>query len=121
MRPLNRTVGYGGSYAMPTCRPKRETSTRLFSVSLALALVLILDACLSTTGPVPGSDKVHVTMNPRDVSACTPVGKIRVQGGTPNMDIQFRNQAVGLGADTALVTITVETTPVDGVAYRCPH
>ena len=107
---------------MPTSRPKREISTRLISVSVPLALVLILDACLSANGPVPGSDKVHVTMNPSDVSACTAVGNIKVAGGAPNVDIQFRNQAVGFGGNAALVTVTVfGTTPVDGIAYRCPQ
>jgi hypothetical protein len=107
---------------MPASRPRREASTRLFFLIVAVALVLILDACLSTLGPVPGSDKVHVTTNASDVSACTAVGNIMVPGGTPNKDIEFRNQAVGFGADTALVTVTVfGTTPVDGVAYRCPR
>jgi hypothetical protein len=100
----------------------RETSTRLFSVSAALALMLSLDACLSTSGGLPGSDKVRVTTNPGDVSACTAVGDIKVPGRAPDKDIQFRNQAVGFGANTALVTVTVfGTTPVDGVAYRCPQ
>ena len=92
------------------------------SVSVALALMLVLDACLSTSGAVPGSDKVHVTMNPSDLSACTAIGNIKVPGGAPDKDIQFRNQAVGFGANAALVTVTVfGTTPVDGVAYRCPQ
>ncbi len=105
---------------MPTSRPKREASTR-FSVSVGVALVLILDACLSTLGPAPGSDKVHVTTNPSDVSACTAIGNIMVPGGTPNKEIEFRNQAVGFGADTAFVTVTIfgAATPMDGIAYRC--
>jgi hypothetical protein len=108
---------------MPTSRPTRETSTSLFSVSVAVGLMLFLDACLSALGPAPGSDKVHVTTNPSDVSsACTAVGNIMVPGGTPNKEMEFRNQAVGFGANTALVTVTVfGTTPVDGVAYRCPQ
>jgi len=107
---------------MTTSRRKWEASTRLSSVSVAVALLTILDACLSTLGPVPGSDKVHVTTNASDVSACTPIGNIMVPGGTPNKDVEFRNQAVGFGANTALVTVTVfGTTPVDGVAYRCPQ
>jgi len=107
---------------MPTSRPKREASTRLSWVSVGAALVLMLNACLSTLGPAPGSDKVRVTMDPSDVSACAAIGNIMVPGGTPNKDIEFRNQAVGFGANTALVTVTVHgTTPVDGVAYRCPQ
>ena len=108
---------------MRTFRPKLETSTRLFSVSVALALVLVLDACVSTTRPLPGSDTVQMTTDPSDVSACTAVGDIKVPGGAPNQDIQFRNQAVGFGADTAFVTVTIfgAATPVDGIAYRCPR
>ena len=106
---------------MPTSKSKREASTRLFTLSLAVALVVILDACLSTIGPAPGSEKVHVTTIPSDVAACTAVGNIMVPGGTPNKEIEFRNQAVGFGANTALVTVTASATPVDGVAYRCPQ
>ncbi len=107
---------------MPTSEPKRETSIRLLRAGVGVALVLVLDACLSTLGPAPGSDKVHVTTNPSDVSACTAIGNILVPGGRPNKEIEFRNQAVGFGANTALVTVTVYgTTPVDGVAYRCPQ
>jgi hypothetical protein len=95
----------------------------LCSLSAALALALILDACASTTGAVPGSYTVHMTTDPSDVSACTAVGNIKVPPGAPNKDIQFRKQAVGFGADTALVTVTIfgDATPVDGIAYRCPH
>lgn len=99
-----------------------ETATHLFSVSVALALMLSLAACLSTGGGVPGSDNVRVTTNPSDVSACTSVGNIKVPGGAADKETQFRNQAVGFGANAALVTVTVfGTTPVDGVAYRCPQ
>jgi hypothetical protein len=107
---------------VPTYVPKRGTSTRLFSVSLAVALVLVLDACVSTTRPLRGSDTVQMTTDPSDVSACTAVGNIKVAGGAPNKDIQFRNQAVGFGANTAFVTVTIfgVATPVDGIAYRCP-
>jgi hypothetical protein len=120
-RPLDLNVRRIGSNAMLTSEPKRQTSTCLLCVSAALALVLILDACLSTTGPVPGSDKVHVTTNPSDVSACTAVGNIEVPGRTSNKEVQFRNRAVGLGANTAFVTVTVFGAPVDGIAYRCPQ
>ena len=110
------------SNAMATS--KWETSRRIiFSVGVVLALVLILDACVTTTGPAPGSYTVNMTTDPSDVSACTAVGDIKVPGGAPNKDIEFRNQAVGLGANTALVTVTIfgDATPVDGVAYRCPR
>jgi len=109
--------------AMPASSPKWEIPRGLFlSASVVLALVLMLDACVSTTGPGPGSYTVHMTTDPSDVSTCTAVGDIKVPGGAPNKDIQFRSQAVGFGADTALVTVTIfgDATPVDGIAYRCP-
>lgn len=100
----------------------RGISQRLFSVSGALALMLMLGACVTTTRPLPGSDTVRMTTDPSDVSACTVVGNIKVPGGAPDKDIQFRNQVVGAGADTAFVTVTIfgAATPVDGIAYRCP-
>jgi hypothetical protein len=61
-----------------------------------------------------------MTTDPSDVSACTELGDIEVPGRAPNKEIEFRNQAVGFGADTALVTVTIfgDATPVDG--YRLP-
>jgi hypothetical protein len=101
-------------------------SRRLFlSVSLVLALVPLLGACVSTTAPPAAlaAYTLHMTTDPSDVSACTAIGDIKVPGGASNKDLQFRSQAVGLGADTALVTVTIfgDATPVDGVAYRCPQ
>jgi hypothetical protein len=107
---------------MPSSRPKWGISTRLLAVSVALALALILDACASTPRPLPGSQTVQMTTDPSDVSSCTAVGNIKVPGGAANKDIQFRNQVVGFGGDTAFVTVTIfgVATPVDGIAYRCP-
>ena len=108
---------------MSASRPERETSTRAFSVSAVLALVVMLGACASTTGPMASSDTVLMTTDPSDVSACTAVGNIKVRGGARNKAIQFRNQAVSFDANAALVTVSVlgEATPVDGIAYRCPQ
>ena len=105
---------------MLTSRLKRKTSRHLSSLSASVALVLILDACAST---VPRSYTVHLTTDPSDVSACTAVGNIKVPAAAQNKDTQFRKQAVGLGADTALVTVSIfgDATPVDGIAYRCPN
>jgi hypothetical protein len=91
-------------------------------VYIALLLASVLAGCVSTTTAVPGSDKVRVTKNPNDVSACTAVGNIKVPDQTPNMDIQFRNQTIGFGGNVALVTASAlfGTIPTEGVAYRCP-
>lgn len=100
-------------------------SRRLFLfASLVLALVPMLGACVSTTRPALASSyTLHMTTDPSDVSACTALGDISVPGSASNKDLQFRSQAAGLGADTALVTVTIfgDATPVDGVAYRCPQ
>lgn len=93
-----------------------------------LVLLSICSACLSACALVslaPGADKIHVTSTPSDVSSCTAVGNLQVPRTGGNVDIanassQFRNQAIGLGADTALVTYGSAGVPVEGIAYRCP-
>ena len=85
---------------------------------------LALTACHTIT-PAPGSDKVHVTKHPGDVAACKAVGNIMVPkapDGTVSSKTaktEFRNQAVGFGGNTALVTYGTESVPVEGVAYLC--
>ncbi len=106
---------------MPTSRWQCGPLTRLFSVSAALTLVLGLGACVTTNVPAAGAYALQMTTDPSDVSACTAVGDIKVPGSAPNKDVQFRNQAVGFGADTALITVFGDATPVDGIAYRCPR
>jgi hypothetical protein len=93
---------------------------RLITATAALACLLALGGCLVNRAiPAPGSEQVRMTTNPSEVSACTAVGNIKVVDGTPDMDIQFRNQAVGFGGNAALVTVT-RLGPTEGVAYRCP-
>lgn len=90
------------------------------SLSTPLALMLLLEGCLTVT-PAPGSDKLRVTRNPSDVSTCTAVGNIKVADNLPPPQAQteFRNQAIGFGANAALATLVVVGVPVEGVAYRC--
>lgn len=91
---------------------------------LVAATTLMLSACLTVT-PAPGSDKVHVTKDPKDVAACKPVGNIAVpklDNGTVDMATaatDFKNRTVGLGGNTALVTSGFVSVPVEGIAYRC--
>ena len=73
----------------------------------------------------PGAEKVRITKAAADVSNCTAVGNIRVPtnaDGSVNVgaDREFRNQAVGLGANTAFETEGTLSVPLEGVAYRCP-
>ena len=92
--------------------------------SPALLAMLLLSGCQTVT-PAPGSDKVHVTSKPADVAACKPVGNIAVpkmDNGTVDMATaatDFKNRAVGLGGNTALVTSGFVSVPVEGIAYHC--
>jgi hypothetical protein len=93
-------------------------------VSLAAVITLWLTACVT---PAPGADKVRITKSPSDVAACTAVGNITVptNPSTGTVDIanaatEFRNQTVGLGGNTGLVTYGLVRAPAQGVAYRCP-
>ena|SRR5215468_7765614 len=94
------------------------------SVSVTTVAAVWLTACVT---PAPGADKVRITKNPSDVAACTSVGNIRVptNPSTGTVDIanaatEFRNQTIGLGGNTGLVTYGLEGAPAQGVAYRCP-
>jgi len=86
-----------------------------------VAVALCLTACATTTS-VPGADKVRITDNPSDVRNCTALGNIKLPTGTLRPDIQteFRNQIVGLGGNTALLSKGSPLYPSEGVAYRCP-
>jgi hypothetical protein len=86
--------------------------------------------CVSAPGldkvSAPGADKVKITRDPADVTPCTPAGNIEVfKDAKADVDFataetEFRNQAVGLGANAALVTLVARGVPVEGIAYRCP-
>ena len=92
-----------------------------FRFSATAAVTVCLAACATTT-PVPGADKVRMTDNPSDVRNCTAVGNVTLPTATLRADIQteFRNQIVGLGGNTALLSKGSPLYPAEGVAYRCP-
>jgi hypothetical protein len=89
-------------------------------LSMILGAYAILSACVTLA---PGADKVRITKNPADVSACSAVGNIKAprdadgQVDILNADASLRNQTVGLGGNTALETSELLG---EGVAYRCP-
>ena len=94
---------------------------RLFPASLICAV--LLTACVSLA---PGADKVRVTNSESDLSGCSAIGNIELPGvadgqinGT-NAYSEFRNQAVSVGGNAALVTYAPFGSPIKGVAYRCP-
>jgi hypothetical protein len=85
---------------------------------------LLLSAC-AVTRPAPGAAEIRLTKDAADVANCTAVGNIAVPKNNGVVDIasaktQFQNQAIGLGANTGLVTEGVLFAPAAGVAYRCP-
>jgi hypothetical protein len=97
-----------------------------FCIGLALICCLAAGAACQTVTPAPGADKVKVTHNSADVVACTAAGNIKVPrnaNGVVDMataETEFRNQAVGLGGNAALVTVGAMGIPAEGIAYKCP-
>jgi hypothetical protein len=90
---------------------------------ILIAATIVLCACVT---PAPGADQVRVTKNASDVATCKPLGNIQVPKNAQGLvdgasaQTQFRNQAVGLGSNVALVTEGFVSIPVAGIAYRCP-
>lgn len=95
------------------------------SLTVVIATLTLMCAC-ETVVPAPGADKVRVTNVGSDVASCTVLGNIKVPltaDGLPrvkNADVEFRNQAVGLGGNVAFITLGSPTYPKEGIAYRCP-
>lgn len=102
---------------MHTSGTKFVSLASTLTLSAGLALILL---GYVTVVSAPGSDKLRMTTNAADVSGCTAVGNIKLPDQTPQPQIAFRNQAVGFGGNTALVTLAVAGIPLEGVAYRCP-
>jgi hypothetical protein len=95
------------------------TVSALFLVTSSV----IVSGCVT---PAPGADQIRLTNNPSDVAACKSVGNIQVSKNDQGLvdsvsaQAQFRNQAVGLGSNVALVTQGFLSIPVVGIAYHCP-
>jgi hypothetical protein len=91
----------------------RITATATLSVTLC-------SACVTTLAP--GASDIIVTRKPADVEHCSPLGTVgSAAQGLPGDDIrELRNQAVGAGADTILITSPIlSTSGTSGLAYRC--
>ena len=86
----------------------------------AAGMAILVAACVTLA---PGADKVHVTDKASDVANCTAVGNLTIprdaqgQPDLVNADTEYRNQTVGLGGNTALVTSSMLG---QGIGYRCP-
>ena len=90
-----------------------------------ITATILLGACVTVT-PAPGADQVRITRNTADVEKCKALGNIQVPKSDQGLvngalaQTQFRNQAVGLGSNVALVTEGIVSIPVAGIAYHCP-
>jgi hypothetical protein len=91
-----------------------------------LHLALLAALCLSSAGCVvsipsaPGAENVTMTHKEADVASCTVLGNLVGLTDTNYVRDERRemqNQAVGLGADTIL--LTRDRDPPKGTAYRC--
>jgi len=87
-------------------------------------MAVMVAACVSLA---PGADKVRLTNNASDVPSCTAVGNVKVPAGNSTGYVpifeaskEFRNQVVGHGGNTGLVTYGFLDIPSEGIAYRCP-
>jgi hypothetical protein len=94
------------------------------TILISVMCVILEAACVSLA---PGADHVRLTKTLGDVATCKPAGNIRVpqnpRTGTvdiANAERQFRNQVVGLGGNTGLVTAGLLAAPAEGIAYQCP-
>jgi hypothetical protein len=97
---------------------------RTVVLGVIIPTLLLMDAC-AVTHPAPGAEEIRITRDAADVAKCRAVGNIAVPKQDGVVDVvsaktQFQNQAVGFGANTALVTEGALFAPAAGVAYRCP-
>ena len=98
--------------------------SRFLAGLLAATTATLVVGC-TTVVVAPGADKVRLTSKAADVAACKPVGNIKTPEASPGLvsipyaETQFRNLAVGLGSDVALVTEGSVSIPVAGIGYRC--
>jgi len=96
---------------------------RILLAHIMITATILLSACVTLA---PGADQVRITDKASDVATCKALGNLQVpmNGGQPadgfSAQDQFRNQAVGLGSNVALVTQGFVGIPVAGIAYRCP-
>ena len=97
----------------------------LSAVMLALIVSMILVGC-GTVVVAPGADNIRLTVTASDVTACKPVGNIKTPANSDGLvsmsyaETQFRNLAVGLGSNVALVTQGSVSIPGAGIGYICP-
>jgi hypothetical protein len=90
---------------------------------VAVMLATLIVGCATVT-VAPGADKIRLTGNAADVATCKAAGNMKTPEVSPGLvssfvaEKQFRNLAVGLGSDVALVTEGTVSVPVAGIGYR---
>jgi hypothetical protein len=96
---------------------------RILLAHIMTTTAILLSSCVTLA---PGADQVRITNKASDVATCKALGNIQVPKNDQGLvdgasaQIQFRNQAVGLSSNVALVTEGFVSIPVAGIAYRCP-
>jgi hypothetical protein len=106
----------GLSNDLQTGKNMNKTLWLVGLVSLSASLA----ACVTLPEAAPGADQVRETTAPADVQSCKAVGNIDPRSYRDS-DVLLRNQVIGLGGDTALMTPTIWGTTLGGpgIAYRC--
>jgi len=92
---------------------------RVIQCFVSITLAFVSAGCAQIT-LVPGADQINVTRVPTDVASCVAVGNVDGENGsslTSDGIRQLRNQTVGVGGNTVLVT--GDLPPQKGIAYRC--
>jgi hypothetical protein len=106
-----------------TSNIRESIMQRSANALLLVASAILVGACVTLA---PGADQVRLTNKPADVGACKALGNIQVPRNDQGLvdgasaQTQFRNQAVGLGGNVALVTQGFMSIPAAGIAYHCP-
>jgi hypothetical protein len=96
---------------------------RIRHVSFLTFCAVLVSACVT---PAPGSERVGITKDASEVSACTAVGNVNTLGGPQgpsqiaDSSTELRNQALGFGGNVVFVTSSTLNVPNEGVAYSCP-
>jgi hypothetical protein len=89
-------------------------------LALLMALSLLSAGCVVSIASEPGAENVAMTHKEDDVASCTVLGNVIGLTDTNYVRDERRemqNQAVGMGADTIL--LTRDRDPPKGTAYRC--
>jgi len=94
------------------------------SILTAVACVTLATGCQTAVTErkielVPGAGHIRLTTNSADVAKCKAVGDV-YPANMESPSLEFRNNVVGFGGNTGLVTAGTVKQPLQGVAYQCP-